>query len=133
MNLPFSSSSILIPTLVSEHQLPNASYYNTVTRAGKFPTQQVSPFSKAGITSCRICPAGPTHLLSLRRTCITATQLTVLETLKIIAKVVSLRSEPPRGQPACKMEEAGGIRRQQGRCHLTADMQEGRGSLFLLQ
>lgn len=66
MNSPFSSS-ILIPTLVSEHQLLNASYYNTVTGAGKSPTQQVSPFSKANITSCRIHPACPTHLLSLRR------------------------------------------------------------------
>jgi len=66
MKLPFSSST-LIPTFVSEHQLPNASHYNTVTRAGKPPTQQVSPFSKADITSCRICPTRPTPLLSLRR------------------------------------------------------------------
>lgn len=66
MNLPFSSS-ILIPTSVSDHQLLNASYYNTVTRAGKSSTQQVSPFSKADITSCGIHQACPTHLLILRR------------------------------------------------------------------
>ena len=42
-------------------------HITAVTRAGKSPTQQVSPFSKADITSCRILPACPTHLLSLRR------------------------------------------------------------------
>lgn len=92
----------------------------------------------------------------LEETWITAIQPTALETLKIIVKEVSTRQEPPKpaalgtlvqggaqsGQrksednlPALlsKVEEAGYIQKQHGRCHLTADMQEGRGLLFLLQ
>lgn len=84
-------------------------------------------------------------------TCITPTQPTALQTLKIMMKVVNPVWEPPKrgalgrlvpgsvqcrhgeewGQSACTSEqggETGCTQRQQGRYHLTAEMQEGRGS-----
>lgn len=86
----------------------------------------------------------------------TTTQPTALQTLKIMMKVVNPVWEPPkRGalgrlvqesvqcrhgeewrQPACTSEqggETGCTQRQQGRCHLTAEIQEGKGSPFILQ
>lgn len=150
MNFPFSSS-ILIPALVSEHQLLNASYYNAVTRVGKSPAQQVSPFGKVDITSCRIHPACPIHLLSLRRNVdhgystdcsgdpenhseggqswVRATQASC----QTGPRGSTEQAEESGGQSACTSEQGGGgwlHQKQQGRCHLTADRQEGRGSLF---
>lgn len=88
MNLPFSSS-ILIPTLVSKHQLLNASYYNQ-------SPELESPQPSRSLPSARLiqphAESAPHALLISsvsEEMWITAIQPTALESLKIIVKEVS--------------------------------------------
>lgn len=157
MNLAFGNST-LIPTLVPEHQLLNESYYNTVTRAGKSPTQQVFPFSKVHKTSCRIRPTCHIHLHSLRRNVdhsysthcsawndpenhYEGGQSHERATQERCPGQTGPRESAVQAWAGVGMTclhlwaggEAGCTQRQQGRCHLTEEMQEGRGSLIMLQ
>lgn len=152
MNLAFGSS-ILIPTLV-----PELSYW--MSHITTQSPELESPQHSKPLPSARfIKPHAEStlHIIFIstisEETWITATQPTALQTLKIMMKVVNPMWEPPKrgalgilvqgsvqcrhgeqwGQPACTSEQGGEAGCTQGRCHLTAEMQEGMGSLFILQ